>query len=525
MKTYKSLNFSGLKRSYASKFLFIAFLGTHIPLIGLVLFSFLYPQNQLGSGFVIIMILAYTLIAAIFTLYIQNKLLWPIRMADKAMEEFKSSKKIIDLPTQYLDEAGRLMTNIKETLTKIDQQNNELEQHRNKLEKLVKERTEELEKAKERAEESDRLKSAFLATMSHELRTPLNHILGFSSMMDEDAEKEEMITYASTIYQSGQNLLTIIEDILNFSMFETSEIKMKENPVNLSQLFTKNKSVLEQQVSDAGKTEIEVITKPEKELMNAQINSDEFMINQVLLSLFKNAVKFTHKGFIEFGLYSKNKKNLIFYVKDSGIGISENQKEAIFDYFHQLDDTNTREYEGIGLGLSISQKVASVMGGRLEVESEPDKGSTFYFVLPVEWNKTEESPEFLQGETQKKEDPYNDKTILVVEDDEQSRNLMEMKLKRKGIKIQTAANGAEALDYYQRNPDTHLVFMDLKMPVMDGYEATQKIKEINNNASVVALSAYVMKPDRERALESGCNDFMPKPIHSNQLDLILEKYM
>lgn len=525
MKTYKSLNFSGMKRSYASKFLFIAFLGTHIPLIGLVLFSFLYPQNQLESGFVIVMILAYTLIAAIFTLYIQNKLLWPIRLADKAMEEFRSSQKIIDLPTNYQDEAGRLMTNIKETLTKIDQQNNELEQHRNKLEKLVKERTEELEKAKEQAEESDRLKSAFLATMSHELRTPLNHILGFSSMMDEDAEKEEMVTYASTIYQSGQNLLTIIEDILNFSMFETSEIKMKETPVDLSQLFLNNKSILEQQVNDAGKSEIEIITKPQKELADAQIKSDEFMINQVLLSLFKNAVKFTHKGFIEFGLYSKSSKNLIFYVKDSGIGIPEGQKEAIFDYFRQLDDTNTREYEGIGLGLSISQKVASVMGARLEVETEPGEGSTFYFILPVEWNKTEESSEVIQEEPQKKQGSYKDKTVLVVEDDEQSRNLMEMKLKRKGINIQTAVDGAKALEYYQKNPDTHLVFMDLKMPIMDGYEATQKIKEINDKASVVALSAYVMKPDRERAFESGCDDFMPKPIHSNQLDRILEKYM
>ncbi len=523
MKIYQALNFKGLKRSYASKFLFIAFLGTHIPLIGLVLFSFLYPQNEISHMFVIILILAYTLVAAIFTLYVQNKLLAPIRMADKAMEEFKNANEIIDIPDNYNDEAGRLLSNIKETLTKTDRQNKEIEMHRNKLEKLVAERTSDLKTAKERAEESDRLKSSFLATMSHELRTPLNHILGFSSMMDEDAEKEEMITYASAIYQSGQNLLNIIEDILYFSTYESSEIKIKKKPISLSELFYSNKTILEENIAGTGKSNLKVELKPQKELMDLHIHSDEFMINQVLLSLFKNAVKFTKEGFIEFGCYSKEGKGIVFYVKDTGIGIPADKQQVIFDYFRQLDDTHTRQHEGIGLGLSISQKVVDILGGKLLVESEEGKGSIFSFVLPNKPWLSEAKPD--EQKVKSKKGSKEKEVILIVEDDEMSRSLMEIKLKRRGIRVHTATNGREALHFLSNNPDTGLVFMDLKMPVMDGYQATRKIREINPDISIVALSAYVMKFDREKALESGCNDFMPKPVHNKQLDLVLEKYM
>ncbi|MCF8304455.1 MAG: tetratricopeptide repeat protein [Bacteroidales bacterium] len=425
--------------------------------------------------------------------------------------------------------ANILLTEKNEQIThqnaKIENQNRELERHRHELEKIVEERTEDLKKAKEKAEESDRLKSAFLATMSHELRTPLNHIIGFSDLMDQETDTDEMVSYAATIHESGMNLLTIIEDILSFSMFETSEIKIRKQSLLLSQLFMNNKSSLDQLLSDAGKAHLKTVYKPHTELMKVRINSDEFKINQVLLNLFKNAIKFTHEGFIEFGFYHRNYESLVFYVKDSGIGIPKDKHDVIFDYFRQLDDSHTREYEGIGLGLAISKKVANAMGGKLELESEPGMGSTFYFVLPGMLQGSQETTHYQAKETITDKNSLVGRIMLVVEDDQESRYLMERKLKRTGVTIYLASNGKEAIEIYQKYPDIQLILMDLKMPEMDGYEATQKIKEINHNIPIIALSAYVMKSDRDKAFRAGCDDFMPKPFNNKQLDMILKKYL
>lgn len=406
----------------------------------------------------------------------------------------------------------------------IEQQNRELEIHQNHLEKIVEERTEDLKKAKEKAEESDHLKSAFLATMSHELRTPLNHIIGFSDLMDEETDKTEMVCYAASINESGMNLLTIIEDILSFSMFETTEIKVRKESLMLSQLFLKNKASLNQLLADAGKSHLKTIFKPDTSLMKVNIISDGFKINQVLLNLFKNAIKFTHEGYIEFGFFHRNFEIFVFYVKDTGIGIPKEKHDLIFKYFRQLDDSNTREYEGIGLGLSIAKKVAVTMGGTLKLESIPGQGSTFYFALPTELYEVEEFAASAQETKTQDSVDLRGKTMLIVEDDEESRYLLEAKLKRSGIKILLASTGKEALQIFKDQPDIQLIIMDLKMPGMDGYEATRKIKQMNSNIPIVALSAYVLKADKARAFQAGCDDFLPKPLKSDQLNMILKRY-
>jgi len=239
--------------------------------------------------------------------------------------------------------------------------------------------------AKEKAEESDRLKTAFLATMNHELRTPLNHILGFSELILSGVAPEDNPSFALSIQASGQSLLAIIEDVFDLALVEQANIKLRNQTFSLMDHFMENKASFDNILRTSAKHEqIQLIFKPDTRWLSSYVTADRSKINQVLTNLFKNAIKFTQKGTIEFGYKIDNQSNLTFYVKDTGIGIPKEKHSIIFDFFRQGDDSTTRAYGGIGIGLAISQKITKILKGELMVVSEPGVGSTFSLTIPVE---------------------------------------------------------------------------------------------------------------------------------------------
>lgn len=240
-------------------------------------------------------------------------------------------------------------------------------------------------KAKEKAEESNRLKTAFLATMNHELRTPLNHILGFSELITSGVDPEENISFASHIQSSGKSLLAIIEGVFDLAMVEQANITLRNQTFSLIDHFMENKASFDNMLITSGRNEqVQLIFKPDTRWLSSYITADRSKINQVLTNLFKNAIKFTPKGTIEFGFKVENESYLTYYVKDSGIGIPAEKQSIIFDLFRQVDDSFTRIYGGIGVGLAISQKIAKILNGELKVISTIDIGSTFSLTIPVE---------------------------------------------------------------------------------------------------------------------------------------------
>ena len=249
----------------------------------------------------------------------------------------------------------------------------------------LKKTQQELIEAKEKAQESDRLKSAFLATVNHELRTPLNHILGFSELIKSGVEPNDAKSFANDIQTSGKNLLTIIEDVFDLALAEEDKIKIHQQSFRLLDQFFEIKSSFENILQSSGKSDhITLIFKQENKSLLEYCVADKGKINQVLVHLFRNAIKFTSNGTIEVGFKVQDNNQLVYFIKDTGIGIPEEKLSVIFDFFRQGDDTLTRAYGGLGIGLSISLRISRLLNGSLTVESEQDKGSTFYFAVPVE---------------------------------------------------------------------------------------------------------------------------------------------
>lgn len=382
----------------------------------------------------------------------------------------------------------------------------------------------ELLSALKRATESDRLKSAFLATMSHELRTPLNAIIGFSDIIDESLSVEEIVGFCKIINSSGMHLLSIVEDLLDITLIESDEITIHKKNVKLHTILTDIFDIvkIEQQNTNKEHIDLKLLIPPvEKDLT---INTDPSKLKQILINLIKNALKFTNKGHVHCAYSIEAEQNnpiINFSIEDTGRGIPKDQHELIFDIFRQGDDTHTRKHGGVGIGLSISRKLVELLGGRLWLESEEGKGSTFYFTIP--FDEFEETDLPIVKEV-KKENCLNEKTILIVEDDEMSFKFLKTLLEKSGINTILAKDGIEAIKYCKENPDLDLVLMDIKMPNLDGFEATKQIRVFNKKVVIIAQTAYALVGDREKAIEAGCDDYIAKPIHKNVLYEIIEQY-
>jgi PAS domain S-box-containing protein len=379
----------------------------------------------------------------------------------------------------------------------------------------------ELIRAKEHAEESDRLKSAFLANMSHEIRTPMNGILGFAELLKEPhLTGEEQQEYINIIEKSGARMLNIINDIVSISKIESGQMKISISATNINEQIQFIYAFFTPEAEKRGLLLSVKNILPSEESI---IKTDHEKLYAVLTNLVNNAIKYTHIGSIEFGVKKKG-SYLEFFVKDTGVGIHQDQMEIIFERFRQGNDLNTRYIEGAGLGLSISKAYVEMLGGKIWVESELGKGSIFYFTLPYSSESeaktvSKEVPSGIRTDHQAK-----DLKILIVEDDESSEMLITFTIKKICKEFLKVGTGVEAVKACRNNPDIDLVLMDIKMPIMDGYEATRQIRQFNKNVVIIAQTAYGLAGDREKAIEAGCNDYISKPIKIDELKGLIQKH-
>jgi signal transduction histidine kinase/ActR/RegA family two-component response regulator len=384
----------------------------------------------------------------------------------------------------------------------------------------------ELLEAKEKAEESDRLKSAFLANMSHEIRTPMNAILGFAeliTMPDSEVTPSEKETFIKLINNSGNNLLRLIDDIIDISKIEAGQIKIHKKECHLNNSLRDIQQSFLEIKKQKGKEHIDIRLNENALSQNLIINTDTLRLNQIFTNLIDNALKFTEDGFIEFGYEIQNKEKLLFYVKDTGVGMDHKKKDIVFDRFTKIEDDTTRLYRGAGLGLAISKSLVELLGGKIWVESAPAVGSTFYFNMPFDRiTETENNTPLINLS-----DNYDwtDTTILVAEDEPANFIYIEEVLKITNAKILKAVNGKEAVEMFKKNNDIKIIIMDIKMPEMDGYEATRQIKLLNKDVPVISQSAYAMPGDIDKGLDSGMNDYLIKPVKPKVLLSILNKHL
>jgi PAS domain S-box-containing protein len=379
----------------------------------------------------------------------------------------------------------------------------------------------ELIESKNRAEESDKLKSAFLANMSHEIRTPLNAILGFSELLnDTGLSREKTSEYHDIIEFSSQQLLTIINDILDISKIEAGQLSISLDIVDVNNLL---QETFLQYKQKAESKNINLVLSTDSSGKNLETRTDEIRVRQVICNLLDNALKFTTEGKIEFGCNVEG--NFVkFFVKDTGIGIIPENQSIIFKPFRQVETTSIRNYRGNGLGLSISKALVEKLGGTLTLNSEPGRGSTFTFTIP--YVRAAETGTGLKSKTVSHE-KHNWKKylVLVVEDELYNFSYIEEVLASTNIQIIHAWNGQQAVDMVKDNPDISLVLMDIRMPVMDGYAATRKIKELRPKLPVIAQTAYAFSEDKENALQLGFDDYLTKPSSRDFVVEVISSYL
>ncbi len=401
---------------------------------------------------------------------------------------------------------------------------------RKDAEKKLEKQYEELKAAKLKAEESDQLKTEFIHNMSHEIRTPLNGILGFSNILNKpNLTSEKTKHYTSIIQSSGNQLLRIIDDILEISKLGTKQVKTVETETILNDIFLDLFSIFD---IKAKEQKIPLYFKKGFSDYESKIFTDKPKLYKILYNLLENALKFTTVGFIEFG-YSLNlvqtqdhgAQQLQIYVKDTGIGIKPENQKTIFDRFSQEEKSLSQKVGGLGLGLSIAKENVELLGGKITLESEKGKGSTFFVTIPYKpVNKVsinEEKNKMLITKEPK------GSTILIVEDEEINYLYLEVLLEDIELNLKTihAKHGKEAVEICKENNEIDFILMDLKMPIMNGFEATKLIKELRPNLPIVAQTAYSTRDEKQQAFSAGCDDFISKPINEETLNGIINKYL
>ena len=362
----------------------------------------------------------------------------------------------------------------------------------------------ELTTAKELAEESNRLKSAFLANMSHEIRTPLNAIVGFSGILASTEEEEEKQEYVSIIENNNTLLLQLISDILDLSKIEAGTLELNYSNIELNELMRElERGFLLRVKTDAVKLEFVEPAGP------CMAYTEKNRLSQLMINLVTNAIKFTEKGSIRFG-YEMRENELYFYVTDTGCGIPKDKQQNIFGRFVKLNSFA----QGTGLGLSICKTLMDHMGGRIGVESEEGKGSTFWFTLPYK-PAVKEDKKQMPKDIQPVSIERNKLTILVAEDNASNYKLFESILKYDYHLIH-AWDGMEAVEMFRKH-NPQIVLMDINMPVMDGYEATREIRKYSAKIPIIAVTAFAYASDEQKVMESGFDGYMPKPINAKLL--------
>jgi PAS domain S-box-containing protein len=359
---------------------------------------------------------------------------------------------------------------------------------------------EDLKIAKEKAEEADKLKSSFLASISHEIRTPLNSIIGFSSLIAQVNNDPEMIEYSEILSQQSDHLLQLINEIVEFAKIESGVVNIQESIFDVNTVLKNTFAIFESKCNPQTTLILDIPDYP------FVIKSDKIKLEQVIYNLVANAVKFTEKGSITIGILGEENDDFIFYVKDAGIGIPEDKCDDIFNRFFKLDDFTP----GVGLGLSIVSNLLKLLKGKIWLESLEGVGSIFYFSLPVKMKYLEEHSTL---NIEMDEFSYKDLDVLVVEHNQENFEYVQNILEKNNINAFHADSKEKVISYCRENENLKIVLVDLKIPVLNGFEIIKKMKEINPNLGIIALSSHSLVEDEKKARSLGCNGFITKPFH------------
>lgn len=429
--------------------------------------------------------------------------------------EFKQMYDKLNLLIGELNENSRTREQVQKSLNDINIS----------LEKKVRTRTEELNLQKDAADKANKAKSQFLATMSHEIRTPLNTILGLSSLNVKSKSIEQLTNYLVSINNAGMTLNALFDEVADFSQIEANKLSLRSEVFSLKAVLSDVHQVFRRRFIDKG-VELDVNSDP---LLPVWVEGDFGRLKQIVLNLVSNALKFTQTGKVTLGceLLQENTHNhtalVMFSVEDTGIGISDEFLQQMFQPFSQRDMSSTRIFQGMGLGLALASKIAVLMNSKIEVQSQEGKGSRFFFKVPLSLAAAQQNTLDADLQFSGFRDKLTNKKLLLVEDIEINRFIVEEMLNEVGLSVVTAVNGKEAVDRCQEE-DFDVVLMDVQMPVMDGCEATYIIRhQLGYSAlPIIALTANSLPQDKERCIASGMNDFLAKPV---QIDELLDKIM
>jgi PAS domain S-box-containing protein len=381
----------------------------------------------------------------------------------------------------------------------------------------------ELKEARDRAEESDRLKTSFLANMSHEIRTPMNGIVGFANLLrDPGLAEDKKDLFLKHIEHSSNQLLNIIDDIIDISKIESGQLKISNKPVRINAILEEIYSSFFHRIrGDApGEKRVDFRLVKGNESNDFTIVTDDFRLSQIFNNLIGNAIKFTTEGHITFGYSMKNHRHVEFFVSDSGIGIPNNKQKLIFDRFGQVNQERSLQPTGTGLGLPISKSLVNLMGGEMWVESAVGKGTTFYFTLPLVVEEPVEEPRVMISN---KTYNWSNKKILVAEDEELNWLFVKEMLRQTGATIHRARNGNEVVEQTRKlSPDA--ILMDIKMPGLSGIDAARKIRSFNDRVPIIAQTAFVMAEEKEESIRAGCNHFVTKPLDRTTIMELIDSF-